>query len=520
MKRWLPPAVLALCAGLGVSTAPAAQNGAREFRLEPAAAPTYPVRSDAAEAVDDAMFLYGRALTGQLIVTTEPIERNGTLVHHTWLQGFFDDNAHELFFNFGDEAFETERYRGAGAGQGPLAGPVLPARPQRIHDGERGGLDSASCRSCHFNGGADGSGTATQLGLFRGDGQHLDSATSRDAPHLKGVGYLAILARDLEAQVQLAIEQAVFDAFSNNMTIERAVIVQDLDFGLIRAEPDGTVDKSGLRALNADGKLGIFGHKGRHTSLVELADEAMAVHHGMQTASRVALFADRAGAFLGDGPAEDPDADGMLFEGGVGQAVLLAGYMSMLGLPEIRAPQDPLLAIEWGRGRRHMDTMGCTACHKAEFRLYSDEVPLQSLSAPHISGAFYLQEAGDDPVPRDHLFVEGENDPRGAHFSIFPFTDLRRHDMGDALSDPVDEVLPTGEVVDRSMWLTRPLWGIADTAPFLHDGRAPTLRDAILAHAGEAQASRDAFAAASEAERRQLELFLMSLTRLPSLFVE
>ena len=34
----------------------------------------------------------------------------------------------------------------------------------------------------------------------------------------------------------------------------------------------------------------------------------------------------------------------------------------------------------------------------------------------------------------------------------------------------------------RREFLTRPLWGVGDTGPWLHDGRARTLRDAILMH--------------------------------------
>ena len=35
-------------------------------------------------------------------------------------------------------------------------------------------------------------------------------------------------------------------------------------------------------------------------------------------------------------------------------------------------------------------------------------------------------------------------------------------------------------------WRTAPLWGVADSAPYLHDGRAGTFEEAIDAHGGEA----------------------------------
>ena len=43
--------------------------------------------------------------------------------------------------------------------------------------------------------------------------------------------------------------------------------------------------------------------------------------------------------------------------------------------------------------------------------------------------------------------------------------------------------------------MTEPLWGVATTAPYGHDGRSTDLEEVILRHGGEAQAARDAFAA-------------------------
>lgn len=52
---------------------------------------------------------------------------------------------------------------------------------------------------------------------------------------------------------------------------------------------------------------------------------------------------------------------------------------------------------------------------------------------------------------------------------------------------------------------------MGSTGPWLHDGRATTLKDAILFHGGEAQASRDRFAALRRSEQSQLIKFLQSL---------
>ena len=58
---------------------------------------------------------------------------------------------------------------------------------------------------------------------------------------------------------------------------------------------------------------------------------------------------------------------------------------------------------------------------------------------------------------------------------------------------------------------TAPLWGLALTGPYMHDGLSTTLDDAIRAHAGEASASRDAFVALTEAEQASVLAFLESL---------
>ena len=71
----------------------------------------------------------------------------------------------------------------------------------------------------------------------------------------------------------------------------------------------------------------------------------------------------------------------------------------------------------------------------------------------------------------------------------------------------------SGEVATeiRQEWRTPPLWGVADSPPYLHDGRAPTLSKAILLHGGEAAKSRQRFAALSSIDRDAIESFLMTL---------
>ena len=67
--------------------------------------------------------------------------------------------------------------------------------------------------------------------------------------------------------------------------------------------------------------------------------------------------------------------------------------------------------------------------------------------------------------------------------------------------------------VAPEQYLTPRLWGVADSAPYLHDGRAPSFDYAIAGHDGEGAAARAAFEALPLADRGPLRVYLMSLRR-------
>jgi CxxC motif-containing protein (DUF1111 family) len=68
-----------------------------------------------------------------------------------------------------------------------------------------------------------------------------------------------------------------------------------------------------------------------------------------------------------------------------------------------------------------------------------------------------------------------------------------------------------GEGPAPSEWRTPPLWGVADSAPYLHDGRAATLEEAILMHGGQGRRAAERFDGLSPTEQSQLVAFLKSL---------
>ena len=89
---------------------------------------------------------------------------------------------------------------------------------------------------------------------------------------------------------------------------------------------------------------------------------------------------------------------------------------------------------------------------------------------------------------------------------IHPYTDLLLHDMGPELADGISMKEALG-----SEFRTQPLWGLCEHPPFLHDGRAATVREAILLHGGEAVPARNAYADLDEQDTLMLHRFLESL---------
>jgi CxxC motif-containing protein (DUF1111 family) len=137
-------------------------------------------------------------------------------------------------------------------------------------------------------------------------------------------------------------------------------------------------------------------------------------------------------------------------------------------------------------------------------------------------------------VLRDALEPRAEADPKGGAV-IKLYGDLKRHRMGRQLSDPAGPVIPftagfaplvaDGKPVPLgpSEFLTPELWGAGNTGPWLHDGRAASLREAIVGHGedqppavgsperSEAQEARDAFNALAKEDQEALLTFLRSL---------
>jgi CxxC motif-containing protein (DUF1111 family) len=89
--------------------------------------------------------------------------------------------------------------------------------------------------------------------------------------------------------------------------------------------------------------------------------------------------------------------------------------------------------------------------------------------------------------------------------TFHPYSDFLLHDMG-SLGDGITQGKATGRLMR-----TAPLWGLRNITTLLHDGRANTPEQAILAHDGQGKKSRDRFTRLSSTEKAQLLAFLGSL---------
>src|SRR5205085_4847583 len=130
-----------------------------------------------------------------------------------------------------------------------------------------------------------------------------------------------------------------------------------------------------------------------------------------------------------------------------------------LPAPRQTLPKSPQLASLVQSGQHLFREIGCADCH--------------SETLGSIQGLY------SDMLMHD-MGVELESST-GYYGSIIPAPTVR-NDKFEVTEQPVP-----GE------WRTAPLWGVADSGPYLHDGRAETLQAAILAPGGEATAATTRF---------------------------
>jgi CxxC motif-containing protein (DUF1111 family) len=329
----------------------------------------------------------------------------------------------------------------------------------------------------------------------------------RDAPATLGLGYVEQAAAEMSAELAAIRLRAQARAQMSHARVEALLVAKGVRFGRMVVAADGeSIDWGGLEGVDPDLVVKPFGWKGRVASLRRFVEEALRTHLGIQSEPLIAEHCQHAmPALVGDGAdCHDPDRDGVTAELTEGQLSALSIYMALQPVP-IRVPPEGVRerarALE---GERLFEAVGCESCHVRELVLtapHREEVPDLTGGRP-----FEVDLARDvrPPPPRDPA----------DQIRVELFSDLKRHDLGPELADPRRASFAPG--IAPGVWLTRPLWGVGVTPPYLHDGRAASLEAAIRWHGGEARPSRDRFGALSPRQRAEIVEFLQTLRRIGS----
>ncbi len=231
------------------------------------------------------------------------------------------------------------------------------------------------------------------------------------------------------------------------------------------------------RATN--GGVGRFGWRGQTENLHEFVLGACAVELGLEAPGHLQPMDPLHVGFDENGRAVSPTQGLDISDE---ECKSLTRFVGRLPAPRRSDPIDDLEAEGVARGERRFEKIGCADCH-------------------------VRQVAGITGI----------------------YSDLLLHDMGEGLEDPVPANPATGSLSSRSYyggvdsllvksspeerreWRTPPLWGVRDSAPYLHDGRAQTFYEAIAWHGGEAAKSARAFRELEKDEREEVLAFLNRL---------
>jgi len=246
-------------------------------------------------------------------------------------------------------------------------------------------------------------------------------------------------------------------------------------------------------------------------SLREFANTAFNQHHGIQSTERF-------------GVDTDPDGDGFTNELTRADVTAVSLFQAALAVPGRVIPRDPEIENAVLNGERVFTKIGCASCHIPTLPLdkkgwiYSEPNPFNPVLNLRPGTTKTLEmDLNDAKLPSPRLAPDPTNP---GVVRVPAYTDLRLHDISEPSKreEPLDQNQNpwTPKFFDGNRrFLTKRLWGRANQPPYFHHGLFTTLRQAVLAHYGEAIQTRTAFADASEYDQDSLIEFLKTLQVLP-----
>lgn len=343
--------------------------------------------------------------------------------------------------------------------QGTRQGPAYRPNFNKVHLGPFGGPDSQSCVSCHNVGGVHGGGTFDDNIFQGGDGVDERQALQRNPPAVRGLGAREAIGRELTAKLL-----ARFGEMTESGELCVPNYEAELCFGRIEVGPTGEKSfPSDFSFIDTDLVVKPFGWKGREATLRGFVQGGFRVHFGLQAegpikthcdklASGEAVDLDAYQSTWGQGDCPDPDDDGIAREITNRQLDAMSVYLQDIEPPP---PSDP----GYDGPRATFDELGCARCHTPRFRV------------------------ADMTFTDPDTGVEMTLDPSGGEIAnVFEvWSDFRRHNLGKAHADRVSFPHSPSKI-PAVRFITSPLWDLARSAPYMHDGRAETVDDAILEH--------------------------------------
>ena len=330
-------------------------------------------------------------------------------------------------------------------------------------------FNNVSCASCHSG---DGRGRL-ENSLFRIGSDADDFLTHLGGPQIQDKAIAGYGAEPVPAGVAVSVRlpPPVFGAGLIEAIPEAAILANadenDANGDGVSGRPNWVrahdyvphTEHNGGTAL----RIGRFGRKAQTSTILQQTVEAYHQDIGITSEFRPSENRNP----LATSPVEAHDHAG-------DPEIPNATVQAVVHYLRVLAPPAPGGSV--GNGEALFSSVGCAQCH----------VPTLTTGAHSISAL--------------------------SHKSVTLYSDLLLHDMGDALADN----RPDGGANGRE-WRTTPLWGLRLIRQFLngqaflmHDGRARTVEEAILLHAGEGLKARNAFAALTPAERAALLAFVES----------
>lgn len=364
------------------------------------------------------------------------------------------------------------------------------------------GLDSQTCLECHsvvsratipmtFGIGGTGGLNSTVLGAIGAsfvDANDSDHPAKQNIdgriinpPFVFGVGGVELLAKEMTRDLQNLAASA---QSAPNTPVQ--LRTKGIYFGRILFT-NGQFDTTQVIGINADpGSSNFlvvqpFGRKGDNKTTRTFDIGAIRFHMGMQPVE-----------FLNEFPLLD-DNDGVDNEISIGEMSALSIFQATL-----ERPRQDKLSKKTSSGRQWFGAIGCTACHVPKLETNGKQL---HLSFPEIARDPDANVYFEVDLTKSPASFEGNNQ---GGITVELFADLKRHYMGSELE----------EFDNDGVFTTARLWGLADTAPYLHDGRALTITDAIIIHGGigsEAASAVNEFKRLSAKNKDAVIAFLKTL---------